>query len=89
MFTSFYLQVQAYLSVLEDSKGYYWFRWGDAPVHTMVIYRLLSNYHYDLHQVIKCHHLQVVKIFLPFSQVHKFGFEYRHQVLHSPVSGMP
>jgi hypothetical protein len=30
------LQVQSYLKVLEESNGYYLYRWGDAPVHTMV-----------------------------------------------------
>lgn len=29
-------QVQAYLDVIDKSNGYYLYRWGDAPIHTMV-----------------------------------------------------
>ncbi len=30
------MQVQSYLAEVERSNGFYLFRWGDAPVHTMV-----------------------------------------------------
>jgi len=31
-----YIQVQAYLEALDKTNGNYLYRWGDAPVHTMV-----------------------------------------------------
>lgn len=42
---SFWLdvQVQRYLRLLETTGGFYKFRWGDAPVHTMVIGMFLDE----------------------------------------------
>lgn len=37
-------QVQDYLQLVDRSNGHYLFRWGDAPVHTMVVLMFLKDY---------------------------------------------
>ena len=36
-------QVQSYLDAVDASRGYYLWRWGDAPVHTMVVRMFLTR----------------------------------------------
>lgn len=48
-------EVQSYLRVVEQSQGFYFFRWGDAPIHTMVVRTFLTRSQVHVFGFSYCH----------------------------------